>query len=132
MESINVEFVQNLLASYKELQESYYALQNRMAAFEAMASAKFEDYEAKLAEKDTVIASSNPKLLILLRNWKDTARKTRPTAATAICRHPATKRNLPIRICIRIRPDVSRAHSKATRAAGCHCLRIMTVRRLPL
>lgn len=57
MESINVEFVQNLLASYKEIQESYYALQNRMAAFEAMASAKFEDYEAKLAEKDTVIAS---------------------------------------------------------------------------
>ena len=67
MESINVEFVQNLLASYKELQESYYALQNRMAAFEAMATAKFEAYEAELAEKDAVIASLKSEVAVLTK-----------------------------------------------------------------
>jgi uncharacterized coiled-coil protein SlyX len=67
MESINVEFVQNLLASYKELQESYYALQNRMAAFEGMATAKFEAYEAELAEKDAVIASLKSEVAVLTK-----------------------------------------------------------------
>ena len=57
MQSINMEFVQNLLASFKELQAAYEALQKRMAEFEAMATAKFEAYEAELAKKDAVIAS---------------------------------------------------------------------------
>lgn len=57
MQSMNMEFVQNLLASFKELQAAYEALQKRMAEFEAMATAKFEAYEAELAKKDAVIAS---------------------------------------------------------------------------
>ena len=57
MQSINMEFVQNLLASFQELQRSYSALQKRMAEFEAMAAARFEAYEAELAKKDAVIAS---------------------------------------------------------------------------
>ncbi len=46
MQSINMEFVQNLLISFKELQASYDALQKHMAVFEAMATVKFEAYEA--------------------------------------------------------------------------------------
>ena len=57
MQSIDMEFVQNLLASFQELQCSYSALQKRMAEFEAMAAARFEAYEAELAKKDAVIAS---------------------------------------------------------------------------
>lgn len=57
MKSIDMEFVQNLLASYQELQRSYAALQKRVADFEAMATAKLEAYEAELAKKDAVIAS---------------------------------------------------------------------------
>ena len=57
MQSIDMEFVQNLLASFQELQRSYSALQKRMAEFEAMAAARFEAYEAELAKKDAVIAS---------------------------------------------------------------------------
>ena len=36
MQTINARFVQNLLASYQELQGSYAALQKRMVDFEAM------------------------------------------------------------------------------------------------
>ena len=57
MQSIDMEFVQNLLASFQELQRSHAALQKWMADFEAMATAKFEAYEAELAKKDAVIAS---------------------------------------------------------------------------
>ena len=57
MQSIDTEFVKNLLASFQELQRSYAALQKRMADFEAMATAKFEAYEAEIARKDAVIAS---------------------------------------------------------------------------
>ena len=62
MQSINMEFVQNLLASFQELQRSHAALQKRMADFEAMATAKFEAYEAELAKKDAVIASLRAKI----------------------------------------------------------------------
>ena len=56
MQSIDMEFVQNLLVSYKELQASYEKLQERMAAFEAMATAKFEAYEEEIAIRDAKIA----------------------------------------------------------------------------
>ena len=57
MQSIDMEFVKNLLASFQELQRSHAALQKRMADFEAMVAAKFEAYEAEIAKKDAVIAS---------------------------------------------------------------------------
>ena len=57
MQSIDMEFVQNLLASFQELQRSYEALQKRMANFEAMAAAKFESYEAEIAKRDAIITS---------------------------------------------------------------------------
>lgn len=57
MQSIDMGFVQNLLASFQALQRSYEALQKRMAEFEATAAAKFEAYEAEIAEKDAIIAS---------------------------------------------------------------------------
>ena len=57
MQSIDMEFAKNLLASFQELQRSHAALQKRMAEFESMAAAKFEAYEAELAKKDAVIAS---------------------------------------------------------------------------
>ena len=62
MQSIDMEFVQNLLASFQELQRSHAALQKRMADFEAMATAKFEAYEAELAKKDAVVASLRAKI----------------------------------------------------------------------
>lgn len=57
MQSIDMEFVKNLLASFQELQRSHAALQKRMADFEAMVAAKFEAYETEIARKDAVIAS---------------------------------------------------------------------------
>ena len=57
MQSIDMEFVKNLLTSFQELQRSYAALQKRMADFEAMATARFEAYEAEIARKDAVISS---------------------------------------------------------------------------
>ena len=57
MQSIDMEFVKNLLTSFQELQRSHAALQKRMADFEAMVAAKFEAYEAEIARKDAVIAS---------------------------------------------------------------------------
>ena len=62
MQSTNMEFVQNLLASFQELQRSHAALQKRMADFETMATAKFEAYEAELAKKDAIIASLKAKI----------------------------------------------------------------------